>query len=351
MNLFLEILADATKDTLVLVPFLFVTYLVLESLEHAAGARVAAVVRKAGAAGPIVGGILGVLPQCGFSAMGATLFAGRVVTLGTLLAVFLSTSDEMLPLLVAEQVDLGLVGRILAAKAAIGIVVGLAADAILRLVAHRGHAHGADSLVDGLSEAGAGVGHIHELCERDHCRCEDDEDDEHAREPHEAHDHGHGYGPGHDHGYGHDHAHDHAGHEHARGTSGMLGSVVRGAVSHTVQVTVFIFVTTLVLSALLDTLGEEAIASILGSNAVVATFVSALVGLIPNCAASIVITQLYLDGALGLGPMMAGTLVAGGAGFLVLFRTNRNVRENVCVLAILLAVGIVSGLVILALGL
>lgn len=338
MNLFLEILADATKDTLVLVPFLFVTYLVLESLEHAAGARVAAVVRKAGAAGPIVGGILGVLPQCGFSAMGATLFAGRVVTLGTLLAVFLSTSDEMLPLLVAEQVDLGLVGRILAAKAAIGIVVGLAADAILRLVAHRSHAHGADLLVDGLSEAGAGVGHIHELCERDHCHCEDDEEVGHV---HEAHDHGHG----------HAHAHDHAGQEHEHGTSGMLGSVVRGAVSHTVQVTVFIFVITLVLSVFLDTLGEEAIASILGSNAVVATFVSALVGLIPNCAASIVITQLYLDGALGLGPMMAGTLVAGGAGFLVLFRTNRNVRENVCVLAILLAVGIVSGLVILALGL
>ncbi len=338
MNLFLEILADATKDTLVLVPFLFVTYLVLESLEHAAGARVAAVVRKAGAAGPIVGGILGVLPQCGFSAMGATLFAGRVVTLGTLLAVFLSTSDEMLPLLVAEQVDLGLVGRILAAKAAIGIVVGLAADAILRLVAHRSHAHGADLLVDGLSEAGAGVGHIHELCERDHCHCEDDEEVGHV---HEAHDHGHG----------HAHAHDHAGQEHEHGTSGMLGSVVRGAVSHTVQVTVFIFVITLVLSVFLDTLGEEAIASILGSNAVVATFVSALVGLIPNCAASIVITQLYLDGALGLGPMMAGTLVAGGAGFLVLFRTNRNVRENVCVLAILLAVGIVSGLAILALGL
>lgn len=338
MSLFLEILADATKDSLVLVPFLFVTYLVLESLEHAAGARVAAVVRKAGSAGPVVGGILGVLPQCGFSAIGATLFAGRVVTLGTLLAVFLSTSDEMLPLLVAEQVDLGLVGRILAAKASIGIVVGLVADAILRLVAHRSHAHGADSLVDGLSEAGSGVGHIHELCERDHCHCADDEEVEHA----------HG---AHDHGQGRSHAHDHAGHEHAHGTADMLGSVVRGAVSHTVQVTVFIFVITLVLSGLLDTLGEGAIASILGSNAVVATFVSALVGLIPNCAASIVITQLYLEGALGLGPMMAGTLVAGGAGFLVLFRTNRSVRENVCVLAILLAVGIVSGLAILALGL
>lgn len=338
MSLFLEILVDATKDSLVLVPFLFVTYLVLESLEHAAGARVAAVVRKAGSAGPVVGGILGVLPQCGFSAIGATLFAGRVVTLGTLLAVFLSTSDEMLPLLVAEQVDLGLVGRILAAKASIGIVVGLVADAILRLVAHRSHAHGADSLVDGLSEAGSGVGHIHELCERDHCHCADDEEVGHAHGAHDL-------------GQGRSHAHDHAGHEHAHGTADMLGSVVRGAVSHTVQVTVFIFVITLVLSGLLDTLGEGAIAPILGSNAVVATFVSALVGLIPNCAASIVITQLYLEGALGLGPMMAGTLVAGGAGFLVLFRTNRSVRENVCVLAILLAVGIVSGLAILALGL
>lgn len=333
MDLFVEILADATKDTLVLVPFLFVTYLVLEGLEHAAGGRVSAAVRRAGSAGPVVGGLLGILPQCGFSAMGATLFAGRVVTLGTLLAVFLSTSDEMLPILVAEQVDVTFVVQVLAAKAAIGIVVGLAADAVLRVVADHGASRRAASLVGGLSEAGAGVGHIHELCERDRCHCDDEEGHEH----------------GHDHGAGH--AHGHGGHGHDHGARGTLASVVRGAVFHTVQVTVFIFLVTLVLSGLLDTLGEDVIASALSSNVVLATFLSALVGLVPNCAASIVITQLYLEGALALGPMMAGALVAGGAGFLVLFRTNRNVRENVLILALLYVVSVVIGLSIVALGL
>lgn len=333
MDLFVEILADATKDTLVLMPFLFVTYLVLEGLEHAAGGRVSAAVRRAGSAGPVVGGLLGILPQCGFSAMGATLFAGRVVTLGTLLAVFLSTSDEMLPILVAEQVDVTFVVQVLAAKAAIGIVVGLAADAVLRVVADHGSSRRAASLVGGLSEAGAGVGHIHELCERDRCHCDDEE----------GHEHGHGHGAG--------HAHGHGGHGHDHGAGGTLASVVRGAFFHTVQVTVFIFLVTLVLSGLLDTLGEDVIASALSSNVVLATFLSALVGLVPNCAASIVITQLYLEGALALGPMMAGALVAGGAGFLVLFRTNRNVRENVLILALLYVVSVAIGLSIVALGL
>ena len=333
MDLFVEILADATKDTLVLVPFLFVTYLALEGLEHAAGGRVSAAVRRAGSAGPVVGAMLGILPQCGFSAMGATLFAGRVVTLGTLLAVFLSTSDEMLPILVAEQVDVTFVVQVLAAKAAIGIVVGLAADAVLRVVADRGASRRAASLVGGLSEAGAGVGHIHELCERDRCHCDDEE----------GHEHGHGHGAG--------HAHGHGGHGHDHGARGTLASVVRGAVFHTMQVTVFIFLVTLVLSGLLDTLGEDVIASALSSNVVLATFLSALVGLVPNCAASIVITQLYLEGALALGPMMAGALVAGGAGFLVLFRTNRNVRENVLILALLYVVSVAIGLSIVALGL
>lgn len=347
MELFLDILADATKDTLVIVPFLFVTYLVLEALEHASADRVASVVRKAGPLGPVVGAVLGVLPQCGFSAMGATLFGGRVVTLGTLLAVFLSTSDEMLPLLVAERLDLALVGQILATKAAIGVVVGLAADAVVRVAAGHGrsarasdssdgaHPGGSRSLVEGLSEAGAGTGHIHELCEHDHCHC-DDEGTPAAGHPH-----------------GHEHAHDHAhghGHDHARGSSA-VSSVVRGAVSHTVQVTIFIFLITLALAAVLDTMGEQVIASTLSRNAVASVFLSAVVGLIPNCAASIVITQLYLEGALGLGAMLSGTLVAAGAGFLVLFRTNRDVRENVCVLAILVVVGITAGLVTLALGL
>lgn len=381
MELFLDILADAVKDTLVLVPFLFVTYVVLETLEHATGARVNALVRKAGPAGPVVGAILGIVPQCGFSAMGATLYAGRVVTLGTLVAVFLSTSDEMLPILLAEHPDPAVIASILASKALIGLMMGVLIDCALRVIRTRPKAHAAlrrgilgsaTPVVDDLASAGSDATHIRELCERAHCGCEEEVDgcdcrscsDEaptcdccgheftaeeiaahqaasHACLEHEGrHDadasHGHaGCGCGHDHG----------GHAHAHG-KGLLGHVVRGAVSHTVQVTVFIFLVTLVLSGVLDTVGEEALAAVLSSNEVGATFLSALIGLIPNCAASIVITQLYLEGALSLGPMMAGSLVAAGAGFLVLFRTNNNVRENLSILVVLYVIAVFFGLVI-----
>lgn len=348
MELFLDILADAVRDTLVLVPFLFVTYLVLEALEHMASDHIDAAVRKAGPLGPIVGAVLGIVPQCGFSAMGATLYAGRVVTLGTLVAVFLSTSDEMLPLLVAEQVDLGVMARILVSKAIIGMICGLAIDAALRALRANPQAHevlrrgvmgskSGHSVVEDLSEAGSGTARIHELCERAHCHCDDGD---------AGHD-----GHGDDGDAGHDAHAGHDGHTHSHGDShGVLRSVLKGAVSHTLQVTVFVFAVTLVLSGVLDTVGEEAFAQVLSSNEVLATFLSALVGLIPNCAASIVITQLYLEGALATGPMMAGSLAAAGAGFLVLFRTNANARENICILAMLYAIGVVVGLAILGLG-
>lgn len=328
MELVLDIVLDAVKDTAVLVPFLFVTYLVLETLEHTAAERVNALIKKAGPAGPVVGAVLGVVPQCGFSAMGATLYAGRVITLGTLVAVFLSTSDEMLPILIAERPDPAVIAGILVSKAIIGMVAGVLIDVALRVLRSRPRSHAAlrrgilgasVPVMETLSGAGADATHIHELCERDHCGCGDE---------------GHGEGDGHGHG-----SHDHHGRSVAR-------HVLHGAVSHTVQVTAFIFVVTLVLAGVIDTVGEDVLASVLSSNEVPAVFFAALVGLIPNCAASIIITQLYLEGALALGPMMAGTLVAAGAGFLVLFRTNKNVRENVAILAVLYVIAVVCGLVI-----
>lgn len=327
----------AVEDTLPIVPFLLVTYLVLEALEHAAGERVNAVVKRAGAAGPVAGALLGIVPQCGFSAMGATLYAGRVITLGTLVAVFLSTSDEMLPLLVAERVDAGTVAAILVSKAAIALVVGLAVDAAVRVLRLNGRAHAvlrrgalgrgvasardaaARDVLDDLAEAGEGADHIHRLCERDHCGC--DEDDAHA-------------GHGHDHGHGH----------------GAVGSIVRSALSHTIQVSLFIFLVTFALVAVFEGAGEAVITGFLASNETLAVFGAALVGLIPNCAASVVVTQLYLEGVLALGPMLAGSLAGAGAGFLVLFRTNRNARENIVILLVLYAVSVACGLIALALA-
>ena len=143
MDLLIDILLDAGKDTLSLVPFLLVTYLALETLEHVAGDRVNGAIKRAGAAGPVVGSLLGMVPQCGFSAMAATLYAGRVVTLGTLVAVFLSTSDEMLPLLLAEQVPVQTMAMLLASKALIALVTGFIVDAAIRGLRRNARAHAA----------------------------------------------------------------------------------------------------------------------------------------------------------------------------------------------------------------
>lgn len=365
MDLLIDILLDAGKDTLSLVPFLLVTYLALEALEHVAGDRVNGAIKRAGAAGPVVGSLLGMVPQCGFSAMAATLYAGRVVTLGTLVAVFLSTSDEMLPLLLAEQVPVQTMAMLLASKALIALVTGFIVDAAVRGLRRNVRAHAAirrtvlgtavnpahancahddhtgGDIIDEVAEAGVSADHIHELCERDHCGCDEDEDE-------------HGHGHGHEHGHEGDHAHERGcacGHEHGHSHEGApLLSIIRSAISHTVQVSVFIFLVTLILVAVLETFGESTIEQFLRGNETLAVLGSALVGLIPNCSASVVITQLYLEGALQLAPMLAGTLISAGVGYLVLFRTNRSARENALFLAMMYVIGAGWGLVLSACG-
>lgn len=360
MDLLIDILLDAGKDTLSLVPFLLVTYLALETLEHVAGDRVNGAIKRAGTAGPVVGSLLGMVPQCGFSAMAATLYAGRVVTLGTLVAVFLSTSDEMLPLLLAEQVPVQTMAMLLASKALIALVTGFIVDAAIRGLRRNARAHAAirrtvlgtavnpahvncahddhsgGDIIDEVAEAGVSADHIHELCERDHCGCDDDEDE-----------HGHGHEHRHDHGHADEHHHDH-GHSHE---GAPVLSIIRSAISHTVQVSVFIFLVTLILVAVLETFGESAIEQFLRGNETLAVLGSAVVGLIPNCSASVVITQLYLEGALQLAPMLAGTLISAGVGYLVLFRTNRSARENALFLVMMYVIGAGWGLVLSAFGL
>ena len=356
MDLLIDILLDAGKDTLSLVPFLLVTYLALETLEHVAGDRVNGAIKRAGAAGPVVGSLLGMVPQCGFSAMAATLYAGRVVTLGTLVAVFLSTSDEMLPLLLAEQVPVQTMAMLRASKALIALVTGFIVDAAIRGLRRNARAHAAirrtvlgtaanpahvncahddhtgGDIIDEVAEAGVSADHIHELCERDHCGCDEDEDE---------HGHDHGHADAHEHHHGHSHSHEGA----------PVLSIIRSAISHTVQVSVFIFLVTLILVAVLETFGESAIEQFLRGNETLAVLGSALVGLIPNCSASVVITQLYLEGVLQLAPMLAGTLISAGVGYLVLFRTNRSARENAVFLVMMYVIGAGWGLILSAFGL
>lgn len=329
MEMLLDILLDAALDTLYLIPFLLVTYIAMEWLEHGASRKFQEAIEKGGAVGPAIGAVLGVVPQCGFSAAASTFYAARVITLGTLIAVFLSTSDEMLPIFIAEAVPFETIAAILGVKILIGIVAGFAIDAVLRITRP-------------VRESWR----IHELCERAGCHCDHDDIPciknaaaivaaQEGSAGAEAHEEGVTVA---------DTAHAHE-HRHAK-----WDTIVRSAVKHTVEVSCFVFLVVLAMNAVFMLFGEDTLAIVLSANSQIAVVVSGLVGLIPNCAASVAIAQLYVDGVLGTGAMMSGLLCAAGVGLLVLFRTNASAKQNITILAMLLAISCASGLLIDALG-
>lgn len=396
MELLPHLLEHAFEDTIYLVPFLLATYILLELLEHKAGDKAAVLVRKAGIAGPFVGSLLGAVPQCGFSAAGSALYASRAITLGTLFAVFLSTSDEMLPLFIAEQVDPLIMLSIIGTKIAIGMIMGFAIDGALRLRVRSEVKHEEKRLRD----LGHGV-----CCTHTENR-ENEYEHEHGRKcdrEHESdHEHDHGYGLNHEyghksehenkheHGLDHDHGHERkagvaCSHEHSisranshnnpvactcphghhlTGTeleqpfshhhchnpscsvskeSSSWKDILISALKHTLQVTIIVYLISFALVAVMELAGEDVITNYLVTNPGIAIFGSALVGLIPNCGASVVITQLYLDGMLGTGAMISGLLVSAGVGILVLFSENHRLRQNIFILVGLLIIGVAWG--------
>ena len=377
MELLPHLLEHAFEDTIYLVPFLLITYILLELLEHKAGDKAAVLVRKAGIAGPLVGALLGAVPQCGFSAAGSALYASRAITLGTLFAVFLSTSDEMLPLFIAEQVDPAIMLSILGTKVVIGMVMGFAIDGALRLKVR--------SKVKQEEKVLQALGHGQECTHFHEGKSIDDENNpvrevacstahqsacthSHSHEHEHSHNHGHKHGDNHEHN--HDHGHDRPdtctcphghhltgeeleqpfSHHHCHNPScsvsdetGGWKDILISAVKHTLQVAIIVYVISFVLVAILELAGEDAITNFLATNPGIAIFGSALVGLIPNCGASVVITQLYLDGMLGTGAMLSGLLVSAGVGILVLFSENHRLRQNIFILIGLFVIGIAWG--------
>lgn len=377
MELLPHLLEHAFEDTIYLVPFLLITYILLELLEHKAGDKAAVLVRKAGIAGPLVGALLGAVPQCGFSAAGSALYASRAITLGTLFAVFLSTSDEMLPLFIAEQVDPAIMLSILGTKVVIGMVMGFTIDGALRLKVR--------SKVKQEEKALQALGHGQECMHFHEGKSIDGENNpvrevacstahqsacthSHSHEHEHSHNHSHKHGDNHEHN--HDHGHDRPdtctcphghhltgeeleqpfSHHHCHNPScsvsdetGGWKDILISAVKHTLQVAIIVYVISFVLVAILELAGEDAITNFLATNPGIAIFGSALVGLIPNCGASVVITQLYLDGMLGTGAMLSGLLVSAGVGILVLFSENHRLRQNIFILIGLFVIGIAWG--------
>ncbi|MCI6646160.1 MAG: arsenic efflux protein [Oscillospiraceae bacterium] len=276
-----EILLDAVKDSVILIPFLFLTYLVLEAVEAHASEKMVSLVGSERWFDPILGALLGVVPECGFSAAAASLFSGGAVTIGTLVAVFLATSDEMLPIFISENVPVSFIVRVLAVKVAIAAIVGVA----LNLLFTRRH-----KSLENTEER------IEELCENSHCACTEHE------------------------------------------------GIVKPALIHTAEIVVFVLIVNLVLNTLVELGGEAVLEKLALGNPVLSCMVTALVGLIPNCAVSVAITELYLNGALSLSAMLSGLLTGSGVGMLVLFRTNRHGKENFMILGIVYVCGVLGGL-------
>lgn len=282
-----HVFVHAIEDNIKIIPFLFVTYCIMEYMEEKMAEKSEDAIKYSGKTGPLFGGLLGIIPQCGFSAAAASFYSGGVITLGTLLAIFLSTSDEMLPILISETVPAASIAKILGTKALIGVAAGFIVDFGLHRI---GKGHVVQK-------------HIHDLCEQEHCHCEEEE-----------------------------------------------ASIWKSALVHTVKVFVFIFGMTVLLNLVLECGGESVLEWVANNHSFLAAILTGIVGLVPNCAASVIITQLYLKQFISAGAMMAGLLVSAGVGVLVLFRTNRPLKQNVKITGLLYAIGVAAGLMIDLIG-
>lgn len=279
MQVLLDILKETSLDTLKLIPFLFITYLIMEYIEHKTSEKVKDTIQKSGKFGPLLGAIVGIFPQCGFSVSATNLYAARVITLGTLISVYLTTSDEMLPILLTEAVPATTISSILAIKLLIGIIAGFSIDAIARIIGKEKNEQ-----------------KIEEICEEEHCHCEE--------------------------------------------------GIITSAIKHTLNIVIFIFLITLVLNGVITMIGEDTIASIVSQNSILGPIIAGIIGLIPNCASSIILTELFIENVISMPILISGVAVNAGVGVLVLFKTNKNLKENLKIVGILYTIGVLSGLIL-----
>lgn len=279
----LDILLDTIIDVLKLLPFLFITYLIMEYIESKTGDKTKKIIKKSGKFGPVIGSLVGALPQCGFSASATSLYSARVISLGTLFAVYLSTSDEMLPILISESVSINIILKILLIKVVIAIIAGFCIDLIIHLVDHNKINDEEEKIVD--------------ICEHEHCHCKEE-------------------------------------------------GIFKSALRHTLSITVYIFIISLIINIVVNLIGEDTISTFVTNNSILGPMISSLVGLIPNCASSVILTNLYLENVINVSSLIAGLLTGAGIGLIILFRTNRNIKENIKIILLLYFIGVLSGLVL-----
>ena len=272
-----EVILDTIIDSLKLIPFLLVAFLIIELLEHKLNNKTKHIINKTKKVGPIIGSLLRVIPQCGSSVMATNLYITRIITLGTLISIYLSTSDEMLIIMISEKVEISLILKILLIKIFFGIVYGLIIDKIINKKKKDKETN-------------------YELCDEEHCDCNH--------------------------------------------------SILLSAIKHTLHITLFIFIITLIINTIFTLLGDNYLSKILLNNSILSPFITSLIGLIPNCAASVILTELYLNSTISLGALIGGLLTSSGSSLLVLIKNNKNQKENLSIILLLYALGVLSGIII-----
>ncbi len=289
MSIFADVLLDALIDCVKELPFLFAAFLFMEAVEHHASEKMNYALSHAGPFGPLVGAVLGCVPQCGFSIMASDFYSGGVITLGTLIAVFLSTSDEALAILLSDMGNPEAIGQLLVTKVIIAVFWGYLIMCVQHVLRKRGMHPEAIQKITGKKKE------IHDLCEE--CGCEEE---------------GHG--------------------------------ILRSALRHTIEVLAFLFIFTFALNLLIEVVGMERVSEIMLQDSLIQPVLAALIGLIPNCAASVMLTQMYLDGVISFASAIAGLSTGAGLGLAVLFRMNKNRNENIAITVLLFVIAAVTGL-------
>ena len=257
-------------EMLKLIPFLFISFIIMELLEHKLNNQ--RKLQKVNKVGPLVGATLGLIPQCGFSALASTLYSARVITLGTLFAIFLSTSDEMIPIMIANKANINTIGTILIIKFILGLFFGILIDIVYRTKLNK---------------------HANDICEVEHCHCEE--------------------------------------------------NIVKSSIIHTLKIAIFILIINIFLNLIID---KDWLTTFVDNNKILSPILSSLVGLIPNCASSVVMTELYLENIISFGSCISGLLSGSGLGLLILFKQNKNIKENIIILLLLITFSSICGIVI-----
>lgn len=273
----LDIIIDTLIDTLKLLPFLFIAFFIIELIEHKLTTKNKKILTKSKKYGVILGSLLGIIPQCGFSVMATNLYTTRIITLGTLIAVYLSTSDEMLPILLSQNIDISIITKILLIKVIFAIIYGVIIDLVLRR----------NEKIEKEN---------YQICDKEHCNCE------------------HG--------------------------------ILKSAIKHTLNISLFILVMTFIINIIFTYIGEDFLSKIFLKDTIFGPFIASLIGLIPNCGASVVLTELYLNNAMSLSSLISGLLTGSGTALIVLFKGNKNIKENIYIILLLYILGTISGVII-----